>query len=92
MPTLRLLFDWSLYRLALLLAAPLIPLRLLWRGRRERGYWQHWGERLALGPAPVTGALWIHAVSVGEMRAAQPLIAALRTAHLDAPVLLTCMT
>lgn len=88
----RLLLDWTLYRLALLLAAPLIPLRLLWRGRRERGYWRHWGERLARGPAPVTGALWIHAVSVGEMRAAQPLIAALRIAHPDAPVLLTCMT
>jgi 3-deoxy-D-manno-octulosonic-acid transferase len=92
MPKLRLILDWSLYRLALLLAAPLIPLRLLWRGRRERGYWRHWGERLALGPAPVTGALWIHAVSVGEMRAAQPLIAALREAHPDVPVLLTCMT
>jgi len=92
MPNLRLLFDWTLYRLALLLAAPLIPLRLLWRGRRERGYLKHWGERLALGPAPVTGAVWIHAVSVGEMRAAQPLITALRTAHPGAPVLLTCMT
>jgi 3-deoxy-D-manno-octulosonic-acid transferase len=92
MPTLRLLFDWSLYRLALLLAAPLIPLRLLWRGRRERGYLKHWGERLALGPPPATGALWIHAVSVGEMRAAQPLIQALRDAHPDAPLLLTCMT
>ncbi len=92
MPTLRLLLDWTLYRLALLLAAPLIPLRLLWRARRERGYLEHWSERLALGPAPVTGALWIHAVSVGEMRAAQPLIAALRAAHPDAPVLLTCMT
>jgi 3-deoxy-D-manno-octulosonic-acid transferase len=92
MPTLRLLFDWSLYRLALLLAAPLIPLRLLWRGRRERGYLEHWGERLALGPAPVAGAIWIHAVSVGEMRAAQPLVAALRAAHPDTPLLLTCMT
>ena len=92
MPNLRLILDWSLYRLALLLAAPLIPLRLLWRGRRERGYWRHWGERLALGPAPATGALWIHAVSVGEMRAAQPLINALRDAHPGAPVLLTCMT
>jgi 3-deoxy-D-manno-octulosonic-acid transferase len=92
MPNPRLLFDWILYRLALLLAAPLIPLRLLWRGRRERGYWQHWGERLALGPARVTGALWIHAVSVGEMRAAQPLVAALRAAHPDVPVLFTCMT
>ena len=92
MPNPRLFFDWTLYRLALLLAAPMLPLRLLWRGRRERGYLKHWGERLALGAVPVTGALWIHAVSVGEMRAAQPLIAALRLAYPDAPVLLTCMT
>jgi len=92
MPKLRLILDWTLYRLALLLAAPLIPLRLLWRGRRERGYLEHWGERLALGPAPGAGALWIHAVSVGEMRAAQPLIAALRAAHPDLPLLLSCMT
>jgi 3-deoxy-D-manno-octulosonic-acid transferase len=92
MSKLRLFIDWSLYRLALLLAVPLIPLRLLWRGRRERGYWRHWGERLAIGPVHATGALWIHAVSVGEMRAAQPLIAALRAAHPDVPLLLTCMT
>jgi 3-deoxy-D-manno-octulosonic-acid transferase len=91
MPTPRLILDWSLYRLALLLAAPLIPLRLLWRGRRECGYLEHWNERLGSGAVP-SGALWIHAVSVGEMRAAQPLIAALREAHPDAPVLLTCMT
>ncbi len=92
MPIPRLFLDWTLYRLALLLAAPLIPLRLLWRGRRERGYLRHWGERLALGRVPVTGALWIHAVSVGEMRAAQPLIAALRDAHPGVPLLLSCMT
>ncbi len=92
MTTLRLLFDWNLYRLVLLLAAPLILLRVLWRGRRERGYWQHWRERLAHGPTPAPGALWIHAVSVGEMRAAQPLIAALRAARPEATLLLTCMT
>ncbi len=91
MPKLRLILDWGLYRLALLLAAPVIPLRLLWRGRRERGYLQHWRERLGSGAAPA-GALWVHAVSVGEMRAAQPLIAALRAAHPALPVLLTCMT
>src|SRR5574340_1115937 len=91
MLTPRLILDWMFYRLALLLATPLIPLRLLWRGRRERGYLQHWGERLGSGDVPA-GALWIHAVSVGEMRAAQPLIAALRAAHSGMPVLLTCMT
>ncbi len=91
MPTPRLILDWTLYRLALLLAAPLIPLRLLWRGRRERAYLEHWGERLGAVDVPA-GAIWIHAVSVGEMRAAQPLIEALRAAHPDRPVLLTCMT
>ena len=92
MPSPRLILDWTLYRLALLVAAPLIPLRLLWRGRREPGYRRHWRERLAASALPATAALWVHAVSVGEMRAAQPLITALRDAHPGAPVLLTCMT
>jgi 3-deoxy-D-manno-octulosonic-acid transferase len=88
---LRLTLDWTLYRLALLLAAPLIPLRLLWRGRRERGYLRHWGERLGVVNVP-GNAIWIHAVSVGEMRAAQPLIDALRAARADTSILLSCMT
>lgn len=92
MPKLRLILDWTVYRLALVVAAPLIPLRLLWRGRREHGYWRHWNERVGFGPTPPSNALWVHAVSVGEMRAAQPLIAALREAHPGWPVLLTCMT
>lgn len=91
MPAPRLILDWTLYRLALLLAAPLIPLRLLWRGRRERGYLAHWGERLGAAAVPA-GAIWIHAVSVGEMRAAQPLIDALCADHPDRSLLLTCMT
>ncbi len=92
MPTLRLFLDWMLYRAVLLLVAPLVPLRLLWRGQRERGYLHRWRERLALDPAPVTGALWIHAVSVGEMRAAEPLVAVLRDAYPGVPLLFTCMT
>ena len=93
MSGLRRSIEWGLYRAALLLMLPIIPLRLLWRGVRERGYWQHWSERFACcyGSQP-TGALWIHAVSVGETRAAAPLIAALRARHPDLPVLLTCMT
>ncbi len=86
--------EWGLYRLALLLILPVIPLRLLWRGMRERGYWRHWCERFGVcAPRALSrGALWIHAVSVGETRAASPLIAALRLRHPDLPVLLTCMT
>jgi 3-deoxy-D-manno-octulosonic-acid transferase len=91
MPALRLILDWTLYRLALLLAVPLIPLRLVWRGRRERGYLAHWGERLGAAAVPA-GAIWIHAVSVGEMRAAQPLLDEMRARHPGRPLLLTCMT
>ena len=93
MPDLRRVIEWGLYRAALLLILPVIPIRLLWRGMRERGYWQHWCERFACcHECQPTGALWVHAVSVGETRAAAPLIAALRARHPNVPVLLTCMT
>ena len=60
------------------LALPLVLARLWWRGRREPGYRGHWSERLGFyGPriAP-RHTLWVHAVSVGETRAAEPLPAA----------------
>jgi 3-deoxy-D-manno-octulosonic-acid transferase len=77
----------------MLLALPLIVLRLYWRGRKEPRYREHIGERFGRFNQPATkGAIWLHAVSVGEMRAAEPLVAALRAKHPDAPLLLTCMT
>ena len=41
---------------------------------------------------PVHHPIWIHAVSVGETRAAQPLIEALQNYFPDVPLLLTQMT
>jgi len=82
-----------LYRLAIAAAVPFALLRLLWRGRRQPAYRRHWAERFALAPPTgAPGAVWIHAVSVGEMRAAEPLVKALRVTHPDLRVLLTCMT
>ena len=85
-----------LYTLMWWLALPLLPLRLWWRGRRERGYREHIGERFGRyrGAARTAGrdVLWIHAVSVGETRAVAPLIERL---HREAPrrtILLTHMT
>ncbi len=79
----------SLYGLVWGLALPFAFLRLLWRSRRNPAYRQHWGERLGLGAAPAAD-LWIHAVSVGEARAAAPLVRAM----LDEGrrVLITCTT
>lgn len=82
-----------LYSLILYLASPLIWLRLLWRSRKQPEYLQHLGERWGFyGARPHQPLIWVHAVSVGETRAAQPLIQALQ-AHWPAHrILLTGMT
>jgi 3-deoxy-D-manno-octulosonic-acid transferase len=72
---------------------PLILARLWWRGRREPGYRRAIGERFGRYPAPAPAKIvWLHAVSVGEARAAAPLVQALRAALPDHAVLFTCMT
>lgn len=74
---------------------PLVLFRLWRRGRKEPGYRQHIGERLGFYPAlpdPAERFIWVHAVSVGETRAAEPLIDALLREYPQHAVLLTCMT
>jgi len=78
-----------IYSTLLRLALPLWLARLWWRGRREPGYRQHLAQRLGLGPVQPSGALWVHAVSLGETRAAAPLVAALRARLPGVPLLLT---
>ena len=86
----------AIYRAAWWLIAPLAVLRLFIRSRRERGYREHIGERFgySAGRLPEDDAplVWVHAVSVGETRAAQPLVDALLAARPDARILLTHMT
>ncbi|MDR7050424.1 3-deoxy-D-manno-octulosonic-acid transferase [Duganella sp. 3397] len=85
-----------LYSLAWWLALPLVLARLWLRGRREPGYRQHWAERLGFYGKAVSSAaapvLWVHAVSVGETRAAEPLIDALLAEYPHSRVVLTHMT
>ena len=83
-----------LYGALLRLVTPLYLLRLWRRGAAEPPYRQHFGERLALygGAAPGHGWLWVHAVSLGETRAAAPLINALREREPGLRLLLTCST
>ena len=74
-------------------AQPLVWLRLLWRGRRQPEYRQHVGERYGFFAARPTGpVIWLHAVSVGETRAAEPLIEALLARYPAHTLLLTHMT
>jgi 3-deoxy-D-manno-octulosonic-acid transferase len=83
-----------LYSIIFHLALPLVLLRLWRRGRSEPGYRQHIGERFGFSDIAKgqQGVVWIHAVSVGEVRAALPLIDKLRAAYPSHPMLLTCMT
>ncbi len=86
----------ALYTLLWVVALPWLPLRLWWRGRREPGYRQRIGERFgryADTPAPGdAGVIWIHAVSLGETRAAAPLVARIARDLPAATILLTHMT
>jgi len=86
----------AIYNALWWLVAPLAVLRLLIRSRKERGYREHICERFGhtRGRLPEDDAplIWVHAVSVGETRAAQPLIEALMKARPDARILLTHMT
>jgi 3-deoxy-D-manno-octulosonic-acid transferase len=84
----------SLYTLLLHLAMPYALARLWWRGRREPGYRSHIGERFGryAGSRGAGSMLWLHAVSVGEVRGAVPLVRALRSAYPQHAVLLTCTT
>lgn len=85
----------SLYRVLLTLALPLILLRLLWRSLYSPAYRHRIGERfgrLPFSPDPDRPCLWIHAVSVGEVAAALPLVEALETQRPEYQLLITTMT
>jgi 3-deoxy-D-manno-octulosonic-acid transferase len=81
---------FACYQLGWHLLLPVVLLRLWWRGRKDPGYRQAIAERFGFSQDIRPGAIWIHAVSVGETRAAQPLI----DAYLQEgkSILLTCMT
>ena len=83
------------YALGWWLVLPLVAIYLLWRSLRQPEYRSHWGERfLGRGAKPAAGTpvVWVHAVSVGETRAAQPLIEALAAQLPAASFVLTHMT
>ncbi len=81
----------ALYGLLMWLLQPLMARKLRRRGASEPGYLQHTGERFGRyeGAAPAPGSIWVHAVSLGETRAAAVLIAALRETRPGCRILLT---
>lgn len=83
-----------LYTLLWYAATPLLLLRLAWRAGRQPAYLRHVGERFGFysGPAGAAPLIWVHAVSVGETRAAEPLVRALQARYPRHRILLTHMT
>jgi 3-deoxy-D-manno-octulosonic-acid transferase len=91
----------KLYALVWWLAKPLVMLYLSWRAKKNPAYALHHDERwgLAFARAPhlpssknTVGLIWLHAVSLGETRAAQPLIVKLLQSFPQHDLLLTHMT
>jgi 3-deoxy-D-manno-octulosonic-acid transferase len=85
---------WRLgYRLLLWLLFPWALIHLWWRGRRQPAYRDHIAERFGWYRAsPARPVIWLHAVSVGETRAAEPLLRALAARYPGHEMLLTQMT
>jgi 3-deoxy-D-manno-octulosonic-acid transferase len=82
-----------LYTLLLYLLLPYLLFHLGRRGRKQPAYWRHLGERFGrYRQRPDGPVIWVHAVSVGETRAAVPLIRALRERYPRHRILLTHMT
>jgi 3-deoxy-D-manno-octulosonic-acid transferase len=78
------------YSLILFLALPFVPLKLLWRGIKQPAYRSHWNERFGFYNVKISKpVIWLHCVSVGETRAAEPLVKALQLQYPNHQILLT---
>ncbi|MBB1086914.1 lipid IV(A) 3-deoxy-D-manno-octulosonic acid transferase [Lysobacter sp. SG-8] len=88
----------GLYSAVLYLLVPITLYHLIWRGFRQQAYFLRWPERYAVyhgaAASREQGArtVWIHAVSVGEVNAAAPVVNALRRTRPDLRLLLTTIT
>lgn len=75
------------------LLAPVYAMYWLFRGLAERDYWDRFGQRFGFGyPQLPDGTIWLHAVSVGEVQAAAPLLRQLLKRFPDRRMLITTVT
>jgi len=81
------------YTVLLYFLVPFALLKLLYRGLRAPDYLKRWPERFGFFPHKITQpSIWIHAVSVGELQAAIPVINALQIRYPDTPIVVTSTT
>ena len=72
----------------------LIPFLVYWlvRGVGNRAYFDRLGQRFGFGLPRLERSIWVHAVSVGEVQAAAPLVRALAERFPDHEILVTTVT
>ena len=81
------------YTLTMYLLTPVILYRLTVRGLRYREYFSRWRERFGFFDDPhIRDSIWVHAVSMGEVNAAMPLIDALMRRYQGTPFVITTVT
>ena len=76
-PSLRLRLALMAYAALWWVGLPIVLLYLWRRGRKDALYSAHMAERFGRHLPFAAGAIWVHAVSLGELRSAVPLIRAL---------------
>ncbi len=83
---------YYIYQVAISLLVPAVLIRFLIRSIHQPEYRHRLFERTGFVPPQVpSGSIWIHAVSVGEVNAAKPLVDRLLES-VDTPLLLSCVT
>jgi 3-deoxy-D-manno-octulosonic-acid transferase len=83
----RFLYSWLIR-----CAVPFAYAAILWRALSDRQYRQGLAERLGFGASLPAPSIWLHAVSLGEMSAAVPLLRALRLRFPEIPLVVTTAT
>lgn len=83
----------TLWSILVYLLLPYVLVNLVWRALRYPSYWQRWAERFGfVAPLRDERVIWVHAVSVGEVRSAAALISALAERFPAHRLLVTTMT
>jgi 3-deoxy-D-manno-octulosonic-acid transferase len=80
------------YSIAAYLLIPVVGVVMLWRGWRDRGYWQNFAQRFGFGRTLALQSIWVHAVSVGEVQSAAALVLNLTARYPEIPLVLTTAT
>lgn len=83
----------TLYNVLWAFILPVVRYRLQYKGKKDPAYMAHREERFC-SPlvGPIQNAFWLHAVSLGETRAAEPFVTLMRKKHPEIPWLITAMT